>query len=108
VRIRTWFFLAEAPLDEPTPAPDEVAELAWVRPDEALARHGTGEWPLFPPTWVTLHRLSAFTDVPSALASGGAVELFQTRVLDGGKAFGWAQGTLQAHELPWRFAPAAG
>ncbi len=106
MRIRTWFFLALAPDAEPSPAADEVVELAWVSPDTAFERHAAGEWRLFPPTWLTLHRLSAFTDVEAALASGGAVELFQTEVRDGGRAFGCAQGTLHAHTLPWRFDPA--
>lgn len=105
VRIRTWFFLALAPDSEPSPSVDEVVELAWVTPAEALARHAAGEWRLFPPTWLTLHRLSAAADADAALASGGAVELFQTQVRDGGRAFGWMQGTLHAHGLPWRFEP---
>ncbi|MEU4016277.1 NUDIX domain-containing protein [Microbacterium sp. NPDC028030] len=104
-RIRTWFFLAEAPDAEVSPSADEVAEVAWVRPQEALARHGAGEWTLYPPTWVTLHQLSAFTDAPSALSSGGAVQLFQTRVLgsETGQVFAWEQGRLEAGTLPWRF-----
>ncbi|CAH0202340.1 hypothetical protein SRABI76_02051 [Microbacterium oxydans] len=107
-RIRTWFFLAMAPPEEALPSPDEVAALAWVRPDEALERHGTGEWTLFPPTWITLHQLSAFTDAASALAGGGAVQLFQTRVVDDGvtRSFTWAQGRLEAGALPWRYLPA--
>ncbi|PRB64842.1 NUDIX domain-containing protein [Microbacterium sp. MYb45] len=106
-RIRTWFFLAAAPAADPSPAEDEVAAIAWVRPAEALARHGAGEWMLYPPTWITLHQLSAFTDAASALASGGAVQLFQTRVLGSGvaQAFAWEQGRLEAGELPWRFVP---
>lgn len=106
VRIRTWFFLAEAPEAEAVPAEAEVAELAWVTPAEALARHATGEWTLFPPTWVTLHRLSVHGRVAAALASAGSAELFQTRVLDDGRAFAWEQGTLHAAALPWRFEPA--
>lgn len=104
-RIRTWFFLAEAPDAEPAPSADEVAEIAWVRPADALARHGAGEWMLYPPTWITLHQLSAFSDAASALSSGGAAQLFQTRVLDteAGRAFAWEQGRLEAGELPWRF-----
>lgn len=105
-RIRTWFFLGSAPDRDPVPSADEVAEIAWVRPDEALARHGAGEWLLFPPTWVTLHQLSAFADAEAALASGASAQLFQTRVLDAGRAFVWAQGRLDAGSLPWRFEPA--
>ncbi|WP_226532679.1 NUDIX hydrolase [Microbacterium paraoxydans] len=104
-RIRTWFFLAAASDAVPSPAEEEVAELAWVRPSEALGRHGAGEWALYPPTWVTLHRLSAFADAAAAMSRGGAAELFQTRVLDteDGRVFAWEQGRLEAGVLPWRF-----
>ncbi len=106
-RIRTWFFLASAPDDEPVPSVDEVAEIAWVSPAEALAQHGAGEWVLFPPTWITLHQLTGFVDAESALSSAGVPQLFQTRVLDtdAGRVFAWEQGQLAAGTLPWRFAP---
>lgn len=106
-RIRTWFFLGAAPVGGLSPSADEVAEIAWARPSEALARHASGEWTLFPPTWVTLHQLSAFVDVSSALSSGGAAQLFQTRVVDStsGRAFVWDHGRLEAGALPWRFLP---
>lgn len=105
-RIRTWFFLASAPAQEPVPSAAEVEEIAWVRPEEALTRQSRGEWVLFPPTWVTLHQLASFTDAEQALSSDGAAQLFQTRVLDSGRAFAWAQGRLDAGALPWRFIPA--
>ncbi|KKX96184.1 MULTISPECIES: NUDIX hydrolase [Microbacterium] len=106
-RIRTWFFLAHAPTGEAAPSADEVEEIAWVRPAEALARHAAGTWSLYPPTWITLHQLSAFGDVSSALSSGGSAQLFQTRVLDSdaGRGFAWEQGRLEAGSLPWRFEP---
>lgn len=104
-RIRTWFFLATAPDQDPAPSAEEVAEIAWVTPAEGLARHGAGELLLFPPTWIALHRLSAFTDARSALSAGGSAEVFQTRLLhtEAGPSFGWAQGRLEATELPWRY-----
>lgn len=106
-RIRTWFFLAEAPDEEPSPSADEVAEIAWVRPAEALARHAAGEWTLYPPTWITLHQLSVFDDVAAAVAANGVAQLFRTRVLDSdsdaGRAFAWDQGRLEAGALPWRY-----
>lgn len=104
-RIRTWFFLAEAPGDEPSPSADEVVEFSWATPDAALARHAAGEWTLFPPTWITLHQLSVFSDAASALASGGSAQLFQTRVLgsENARVFAWEQGRLEAGALPWRF-----
>lgn len=112
-RIRTWFFLVMAPEADPIPSPDEVRELAWIRPADALARHGAGEWTLFPPTWLTLHQLSAFADADSAMSSAGSAgsaELFRTRVLDteAGRAFAWEQGQLDAGALPWRFHAADG
>ncbi len=104
-RIRTWFFLAEASDEEPSPSAEEVAEIAWVRPAEALARHAAGEWTLYPPTWITLHQLSVFGDVAAAVAASGIVQLFRTRVLDSdaGRAFTWDQGRREAGALPWRF-----
>ncbi|KJQ55890.1 NUDIX hydrolase [Microbacterium sp. SA39] len=105
-RIRTWFFVGRAPEQEPVPSADEVAEIAWVSPSEALARHATGEWVLFPPTWITLHQLSALSDAETALSSDAAAQLFQTRVHDEGRTFSWTQGRLQAAALPWTFEPA--
>lgn len=105
-RIRTWFFLATASDQHPSPSADEVSEIEWVSPAVALARHGAGAWTLFPPTWMTLHRLTAFDDVESALAAAGTAELFQTRVQDAGRAFAWAQGRLDATRLPWTFVTA--
>ncbi|MEV8250882.1 NUDIX hydrolase [Microbacterium sp. NPDC076768] len=104
-RIRTWFFLATAPADDLALAADEVSEVAWVSPAEALARHAAGEWTLYPPTWLTLHQLAGFTDVASALASSGTAELFHTRIdeAETGRAFVWEQGRLEAESLPWRF-----
>jgi 8-oxo-dGTP pyrophosphatase MutT (NUDIX family) len=104
-RIRTWFFLAAAPDQQPSLSADEVSEIEWVSPADALERHGAGAWTLFPPTWMTLHRLTVFDDVESALASAGTAELFQTRVQDAGRVFAWAQGRLDATRLPWTFAP---
>ena len=111
VRIRTWFFLSAAPDGQAVvAAADEVAAVEWVTPAEALVRHGAGEWTLFPPTWVTLHRLSAFADVHSALASGGEASTFRTRA--DGTAFRWDSGVLETSRLPWTFvevsSPAAG
>ncbi len=107
-RIRTWFFLAPAPAAAPVPSPAEVEEVAWSSPAAALARHAAGEWTLFPPTWVTLHGLSAFDDAASALAAAGAPVLFRTRVVDrdGGRHFAWEHGTLDTRVLPWRFVEA--
>ncbi|GAA3630551.1 hypothetical protein GCM10022200_11600 [Microbacterium awajiense] len=58
LRIRTWFFVAPDPGGDLVPAPEEVAEAAWIPPAEALARHGRGELSLYPPTWLTLHHLA--------------------------------------------------
>lgn len=104
-RIRTWFFLAAAPDATPVPSPDEVVEYAWTTPAQALERHATGEWTLFPPTWMTLHGLIAITDAASALAAPSTPALFRTRVIptDTGRDFAWEQGRLLTGGLPWRF-----
>lgn len=109
-RIRTWFFVGAAPDGaDPVAAPGEVAAVAWTTSAAALARHATGEWTLFPPTWITLHRLRGFADVRSVMAASTAPALFETRVIetDSGRDFAWAQGRLETAVLPWRFIDAA-
>ena len=103
VRIRTWFFLASAPDDDVRFSVDEVADAMWLSPAEALSRHATGEWTLFPPTWVTLHRLSRFASVDAALASAGVARHFSTRVIESpqGTDFEWDGVRLRTGSLPW-------
>jgi 8-oxo-dGTP pyrophosphatase MutT (NUDIX family) len=103
IRIRTWFFLASAPDDEPRFSVDEVVDVVWLSPAEALSRHATGEWTLFPPTWVTLHQLGRFSSVDAVLASGGVAQHFSTRVVETpqGRDFEWDSVRLRTGSLPW-------
>jgi len=110
VRIRTWFFLADASDaahsadGELTLSAGEVVDATWVTPADALRRHSAGEWMLFPPTWVTLHELSRFESAEEALSTGGVARHFSTRVVesDQGTAFEWEGLRLEAGSLPWR------
>lgn len=102
-RIRTWFFLASAPDDEPRVSVDEVVDVVWLSPAEALSRHATGELTMFPPTWVTLHQLSRFASADAALASAGVARHFSTRVVESthGTHFEWDGLRLRTGSLPW-------
>jgi len=104
VRIRTWFFLASAPRGAMRFSTDEVVDATWIAPSEALQRHATGEWALFPPTWMTLRELVRFESVESALASGGAARHFSTRIVetDQGIAYDWDGLRLETYSRPWR------
>nr|WP_201469410.1 NUDIX domain-containing protein [Microbacterium hydrocarbonoxydans] len=106
VRIRTWFFVAAAPDAPLRLAPDEVEDAVWITPSAALERHGTGEWTLFPPTWVTLHRLSGHATVSAALEGAGATETYSTRIerSEAGTAFVWDSLRLETGVLPWRIS----
>lgn len=66
-RMRTWFYLAEAPDGDITLAPEEAIAHAWLRPADALARHTAGALSLVPPTWVTLHGLLRHDTVADVL-----------------------------------------
>ncbi|WP_137845215.1 NUDIX hydrolase [Microbacterium sp. 2FI] len=84
LRIRTWFFAVHLP-DPPAVAglalsPDEAIRAEWIRPAEALERHGRGELTLYPPTWVTLDALRGQPDATALLAALrlGDVEQFET------------------------------
>lgn len=103
VRIRTWFFLAVAPVGDLRLSADEIVDAQWVSPAQALAHHATGEWTLFPPTWMTLNQLSATESVDQALAAAGAARHFSTRVLTegDGAVFAWEDLRLDTRSLPW-------
>ena len=123
-RFATWFFVVAAPAAGPAVTVDggEIVEHEWVRPVDALAKAAAGEVELMPPTWVTLHELSAAADVASALriAADRDVPRYQTRFVpvEGGLVSlwhgdaGYGSGELDApggrHRLwmlgtDWRF-----
>nr|WP_183501105.1 MULTISPECIES: NUDIX domain-containing protein [Microbacterium] len=85
LRIRTWFFVARDPGGALTLAADEAVASDWVRPAEALERHGRGDVTLYPPTWVTLHDLAAHGDVDDifAVARLSGVQQFETLARQG-------------------------
>ena len=119
-RFHTWFFVAEAPEGEIVLQPSEADDHMWIRPADALKRHGAGDLRLFPPTWVTLDTLMAFPTVDAALTAIGERELqhYATRqdphrglaLWDGDEAYDGAVDTeegprhrLHVGSLPWRF-----
>ena len=57
-RFATWFFMAPAPEGAVIVDGGEIHEHEWIRPADALARHGAGDIELIVPTWVTLHELA--------------------------------------------------
>lgn len=57
-KFRTWFYVAAEFSGVIRPQRSEVAELAWVRPEEMLAAHERAERTLIVPTWVTLWQLT--------------------------------------------------
>ncbi|MFQ4149309.1 NUDIX hydrolase [Arthrobacter sp. LAPM80] len=67
-RFRTWFMVARAVSDQVVLNPGEHEKYAWLTPAEALNRHAAGTMTLIPPTWVTLHQLTAAGSVEQALA----------------------------------------
>ncbi|HWK77306.1 NUDIX domain-containing protein [Microbacterium sp.] len=112
-RVRTWFFLAEAPDGEVRAAPDEVIDVQWLSPAEALRRHADGEIVLFPPTWVTLQGLAAHSSIAAAVAAASVPELYSTHLLGDG-VFLWAgdaehpdggsgRHRLGTAALPWEY-----
>jgi 8-oxo-dGTP pyrophosphatase MutT (NUDIX family) len=123
LRIRTWFFVAPAAAGVLTLSPDEAVAAEWVRPSDALARHGRGEFTLYPPTWVTLHGLADHADSASVLGAArlGGVQHFETVARRGGEgpvllwqgddewdpdAAAAASGSrhrLEIGALPWRY-----
>lgn len=122
LRIRTWFFLTPAPDGAIALSPEEAVASEWIRPADALARHGRGELTLYPPTWVTLHDLSQHPDAASILdtvrlAGTQRYETLARRGDDGpvllwqddaeyetdAAAPGTARHRLEVGSLPWSY-----
>ena len=119
-RFRTWFFVARAPEGRLTLQQAEAIASVWLRPADALKRHGAGDLRLFPPTWVTLDTLMAFPTVDAALSALGSRELwrYETKqdperglaIWAGDEAYeggpdteGGPRHRLHVGSLPWRF-----
>ncbi len=66
-RFTTWFFAAAADNHEVSIDGGEIQDHQWIRPIDALARHGAGEIDLAPPTWVTLFELAGASSIESLL-----------------------------------------
>jgi 8-oxo-dGTP pyrophosphatase MutT (NUDIX family) len=127
-RFRTWFYWAEAPDAEIVLATEELTAAAWMRPVDALAKHGAGVLQLLPPTWVTLHALSQFGSVADALAAARRTDPTEhtTRITNGakGKLLLWhpdvaylddslidapgARHRLDIGQLPWLYERTSG
>jgi len=119
VRISTWFFLARDLGDEIRLNPGEIADAAWLSPQQAFDRHVDGALTLVPPTWVTLHGLLGHRTVDEAYAGLGEPEHFETRMtpIAGGMRATWegdeehpagpgvfgSRHRLTMSALPWRY-----
>jgi 8-oxo-dGTP pyrophosphatase MutT (NUDIX family) len=69
-RFDTWFFLARVGRDAAvTLQEEEAVDSVWIRPDEALARHRTGEFPMVFPTIKNLEAIAGAPGIDELLAS---------------------------------------
>lgn len=67
-RFATWFLLDVVTDDKPVQIDDgEIVEHQWVRPEEALNLHESGELKIMPPTYLTLLELARHNSVDEAL-----------------------------------------
>jgi 8-oxo-dGTP pyrophosphatase MutT (NUDIX family) len=67
-RFDTRFFLAPVAEDvEPVLHGQELAELRWLRPDDAVASYRSGELSMLPPTVHTLRMIERFGSIAEAL-----------------------------------------
>lgn len=81
-RFETWFFaVAVEGLEEVVVDGGEIDEFAWVTPAAAMEAQRDGTLVLAPPTFITIHQMSIFSDTNSALAALHAreVEVFVGR-----------------------------
>lgn len=84
-RFATWFFVAPAPEGAVTIDGGEIHEESWMRPTDALERRDKLEIELAPPTWITLHYLSAFDSLDALMTDARArtPDFYETRIAKG-------------------------
>lgn len=69
-RFDTRFFVAPVPLSQRTRFhKDEVQEGVWLSPNEALEKARTKEWPMIPPTIITLKTIARYNSIAELSAS---------------------------------------
>lgn len=69
-RFDTWFFLAKVPRDVTASAEEnEAAEVAWISPEDALARHAAGTMQMVLPTVKNLEALTGFANADALIDS---------------------------------------
>lgn len=72
-RYDTRFFVAALPAGQSARrVGGEADRTVWLRPEEALARHASGQLGMLPPTAFTLAELAEYPDVGSVLAAAAA------------------------------------
>ena len=81
-RFATWFFVCAADSHDVSIDGGEIQDHRWMRPEEALARHGRGEIDLAPPTWVTLYELTRASTVDGILQRlrSRPTRVYETRI----------------------------
>jgi hypothetical protein len=71
-RYDTWFFVAQLPAGQRTrDVGGEADRVAWVRPEDAVARFAAGEIDMLPPTIMTFRQLLG-ADAPGAVLARAA------------------------------------
>jgi len=81
-RFATWFFASAAGSQDVSIDGGEIQDHQWIRPAEALARHGRGEIDLAPPTWITLYELTLAPTVDGVLSRlrSRPTRIYETRI----------------------------
>jgi 8-oxo-dGTP pyrophosphatase MutT (NUDIX family) len=67
-RFSTWFFVAPAPDGEITLSLGEATEHRWITPEAAMTL-GIADFPLAPPTWMSLRQLCGAKSVDHLIAT---------------------------------------
>ncbi len=94
-RFATWFFIAQSKHAEQVEIDEgEIKDHQWIRPEDALSKHASGDIDLVPPTWITLNHLSLYSTIQEVLDhfSSTIPKKYETRVVkasDGNRVAMW-------------------
>ncbi len=68
-RFSTWFFIAKAPHDKVVIDDGEIHDFCWVKPRKLIEEIPRDDFPIMPPTYISLHQLAKYSSTTEAITS---------------------------------------
>jgi len=80
-RFSTWFFVAKAPDAKVVIDDGEIHDYRWVVPEKLISEIPKDDFPVMPPTYISLHQLAKYSSADEAIEAINNTDtpIFETR-----------------------------